>query len=71
MDPKNEQFLANGIILHHLEEKFVLEREKEKFSAPFVAQVFCCIARPQTRAVVEEGNCSENSRAVPDAHFAG
>ena len=47
MDHKNEQFLANGKILHYLQGKFVLVGQEEKFSATFVEQFLCLLEREE------------------------
>ena len=47
MDPKNNEFVTNDKILHSLEGKFILEREKEKFSASFVEKFLCLLERSE------------------------
>ena len=45
MDPKNENFVANGKIMHYLKGNFVLERET--FSGTFVEQFLCMVEKAE------------------------
>ena len=47
MDPKHKQFVTNGKILHSLGGKFVLEGEREKFSANFVKKFLFLLERAE------------------------
>ena len=47
MYSKNKHFVSNGKILHSLEGKFILEREKTKFSAAFMKQFLCLLDRAE------------------------
>ena len=47
VDPRNEQFVANGKILHSLGGTFLLEAEERKFSATFVGQFLSLLERAQ------------------------